>query len=151
MIHVQLQYIIDVEFECHWNHSLVSKLCFPICNLENHPSCGYTTTDQRDLTPGDVIHLTYWVIYAQAVDFKPVMSWTVNGARIDPDNTPPDTGDGQYNYSSSYDYTLPRTSSVTFGCRTQFEVHNVDKDPGVDTNQPDYDHYFQIVVINVKS
>ena len=73
MIHVQLQYIIDVEFECHWNHSLVSKLCFPVCNLDNHPSCGYSTTDQRDLTPGDVIHLTYWVIYSKHIKRKLIM------------------------------------------------------------------------------
>ena len=122
---------------------------FTVCNLGNHPSCGYSTTDQRDLSPGDVIHLTYWVIYAQVVYFKPVMYWRINGAPIYPDNTPPDTGDGQYNYSSSCNYTLPRERSVRIECQTKFEVQNPDKDSEVATNNPSYNKV-QTVIIDVK-
>ena len=122
---------------------------FTVCNLDNHPSCGYTTTDQRDPAAGDVIHLTYWVIYAQAVEFKPVMSWEIDGAPIQPHNAAPANGNGQYNYSSTYNYTLPRESNITIGCQTMFVVQNTDKDTGVATNHPSYNNV-QKLVIDVK-
>ena len=89
------------------------------------------------------------MIYAQAVDFKPVMYWEIDGNEKQPDNAPPNTGTGQHNYSSSYDFTLPRKRNVTIGCQTTFEVQNTDKDYGVAINDPNYDNV-QIITIDVK-
>ena len=118
-------------------------------NLDNHLSCFYTTTDGHDPVAGDDLHLHYCVVYAQAVDFKPVMFWTVDDEVIQPTNDPPVDGDGEHNYSSSYTYTLPKKSNVQIQCHTTFEVQNTDKDSYVSTNHPTYE-YIYIVYNDVK-
>ena len=95
----------------------------------------YTTTVGHDPAAGHDLHLHYWVVYAEAVDFTPVMFWTIDGeVIITPTNAPPVDGDGQHNYSpSSYTYTLQKKSNVQMQCHTTFEVQNTDKDDYVAT------------------
>ena len=118
-------------------------------NLDDHPSCGYTTTDERDPAAGEDIHLNYWVVYTKAEEFKLVMYWTVDGVDIQPANEPDDTATGQYNYSSTTTYTLPKKSTVQVECHTEFEVKNTE-DPRLATNNPMYKKDDNPVVIDVK-
>ena len=90
------------------------------------------------------------MVYAQAVDFTPVMFWTIDGEVITPTNAPPVDGDGQHNYSpSSYTYTLQKKSNVQMQCHTTFEVQNSDKDDYVAINNPTYED-IHIVYNDVK-
>ena len=116
--------------------------------LDNHPACFYTTTVGRDPAAGEDIHLHFWVVYAQAAEFRPVMFWTIDGEVIQPTNDPPVDGDGQHNYSSSYTYTLPKKSNVQMQCHTTFEVQNTDTE--VATNNPTYEDIHIEDTINVK-
>ena len=135
---------------CHLSLCSMTVIMIKYMIPDNHPSCFYTTTDGRDPAAGEDIDLHYWVIYAQAVEFKPVMFWTVDGEVIQPTNDPPVDGDGQHNYSSSYTYTLPKKSDVQMQCHTTFEVQNTDKDTFVAINNPTYEDIHIVDTINVK-